>query len=386
MSVTWRPGAPARASSGAPLPLVAAGAAAGAAAAGVSFLALGLIALAAWLLDPSAQQDWTQMLAVAAGAWLAGLGVAPIVSGVTITLLPWGFGILGAAALVVSARWAVVASAVGRRSEAVMVALAAGVTFGACSAVIALMARTLEVSPLRAAVTCGVLASVIALAATWQRAGMLRVSDVPAGVRNVVAASAAALCTLAFFGAIAMLAAIVMHVNDITALLVEIDAGLAGTLLLAVLSLGYLPVALTWSTAYLLGPGLSLGTDTVVGPFAGGADASLPGFPLLAALPGQAPTGSLLLPLTGVAAGVLGGTILRRRGLLGVAAVPQGLLAAAIAAGVLAVLCWLSTGSVGTRALVDLGPSALVVALAAFVTIALGAAGALCWPRRTVDV
>lgn len=386
MSVTSRHGAPSRASSGAPLPLVAAGAAAGAAAGGVSFLALGLVALAAWLLDPSAQQDWTQMLAVAAGAWLAGLGLAPTVGSVAITLLPWGFGLLSATALVVSTRWAVVASAVGRRGEAVMVAVAAGGAFAACAAVIALLGRTIEVNPLRAAVTCGVLATVIALVAAWQRAGVLRASAVPAHLRNVIAASAAALCTLAALGAVAMLVAIVLHVNDITALLVEIDAGLAGTLLLAVLSLGYLPVALTWSMAYLLGPGVSVANDTVVGPFSSAADASLPGFPLLAALPGQAPTGSILLPLAGVAAGVMGGAILRRRGLVGVPAIPQGLVAALIAAGVLALLCWLSSGSVGTRSLIGLGPAVIPVALAAFLTMGLGATAALCWPRRTADV
>lgn len=385
MSVTSRPRAPTRASSGAPLPLVAAGGAAGAAAGGLSFLVLGLVALSAWLLDPSAQQDWTQTLAVAAGAWLAGLGIPPTVAGVTVTLLPWGFGLLSAAALMVSARWAVGASAVGRRGEAVMVALSAGAAFGACAALIALFARNLEVSPLRAAVSGGVLATVITLPTAWHRAGLLRASALPAPARDLIAASVAALCTLVVFGAVAMLGAIVLHVDDITALLVEIDAGVAGTLLLAVLSLGYLPVALTWSIAYLLGPGVSVSAGTVVGPFSEAADASLPGFPLLAALPGEAPAGSLLLPLTGVVAGVVGGLVLRRRGTSGVASAPQGLAIGIVVASVLAILCWLSSGSWGERSLIGLGPAILPVAIAALLTIGLGAAATLCWPRRMHD-
>lgn len=383
MSVTSRPGAPTRASADAPLPLVAAGAAAGAAAAVLGFLVLALIALAAWLLDPSAQQDWAQMLAVASGAWLAGLGMPPSVGGVTLTLLPWGFGLLSIVALVLSARWAVVASAVGRRGEAVMVAIAAGGAFAVCSALIAFAGSSIDVSPLRAAVSGGVLATVVTLAAAWQRAGLLRSSALPPVARDVLAAAGAALCSLILFGAVAMLGAIVLHVNDITALLVELDAGVAGTLLLAVLSLGYLPTALTWSIAYLLGPGVSVSTNAAVSPFAGAADASLPGFPLLAALPGQAPTGSVLLPLTGVAAGVVGGLVLRRRGFHGVGAAPQGLLVGLLVGSLLAVACWLSSGSLGERSLSGLGPAPLVVAVAALATLGVGAVATLCWPRRS---
>ena len=48
------------------VPSRASTASAGAAAAVVSFLLLALISLAAWMLEPSGQQDWAQTVEVAA--------------------------------------------------------------------------------------------------------------------------------------------------------------------------------------------------------------------------------------------------------------------------------------------------------------------------------
>jgi hypothetical protein len=62
--VTARAGVPAGQGANSPLPLIVAGAAAGAAAAVVSFLLLALISLAAWMLEPSGQQDWAQTVEV----------------------------------------------------------------------------------------------------------------------------------------------------------------------------------------------------------------------------------------------------------------------------------------------------------------------------------
>ena len=129
MSLTARSAASTRQAPSTPLPLVVAGAAAGAAAAVLSFLALAVVALAAWMLDPSGAQEWTQMLEVASGAWLAGLGSAVMVGGVYLSLLPLGFAILPVLALIGAARWATDASAVARRGEAVIVALASAAGF-----------------------------------------------------------------------------------------------------------------------------------------------------------------------------------------------------------------------------------------------------------------
>ncbi len=396
MSLTARSGKPARGGSAdlsgpagqapsAPLPLVVAGGAAGAAAAVFSYLFLVVIALAAWMLDPSGSQEWTQMLEVASGAWLAGLGAAPTVAGITLTLLPLGFALIPILAVIGAARWASDASAVARRGEAVAVALALGVSFAVVAAVIASMSRTLTVSPLRAALVAGFAATLIAAFVVLRRAGLLSWDALPADVRDGAAAAGAALLSLIAVASAMLIVAIVGNFEEMTSLLVQLDAGPSGLLLLAALSLGYLPSAVMWSLAYLLGPGVTVSVGTVVSPYAETTSAALPGFPLLAALPGQPPMGAMLLPLFGVAAGVIAGLLLRRRGHVGLRGCLVSGGAAVTTGAVLAVAAWLASGSLGDTTLQGLGPAALPVALAGTVLTAIGAVAVTALPARRSD-
>ena len=396
MSLTARSGKPARGGSAdpagdagqapsAPLPLVVAGGAAGAAAAVFSYLVLVVIALAAWMLDPSGSQEWTQMLEVASGAWLAGLGAAPTVAGITLTLLPLGFALIPVLAVIGAARWASDASAVARRGEAVAVALALGVSFAVVAAVIASMSRTLAVAPPRAALVAGLAATLIAAFVVPRRARLLTWDPLPVDVRDGAAAAGAALLSLIAVASAMLIVAIVGNFDEMTSLLVQLDAGPSGLLLLAALSLGYLPSAMMWSLAYLLGPGVTVSVGTVVSPYAETTSAALPGFPLLAALPGQPPMGAMLLPLFGVAAGVIAGLLLRRRGHVGLRGCLVSGGAAVTTGAVLAVAAWLASGSLGDTTLQGLGPAALPVALAGTVLTAIGAVAVTAWPARRSD-
>lgn len=396
MSLTARSGKPARGGSAdpagdagqapsAPLPLVVAGGAAGAAAAVFSYLVLVVIALAAWMLDPSGSQEWTQMLEVASGAWLAGLGAAPTVAGITLTLLPLGFALIPVLAVIGAARWASDASAVARRGEAVAVALALGVSFAVVAAVIASMSRTLAVAPPRAALVAGLAATLIAAFVVLRRARLLTWDPLPVDVRDGAAAAGAALLSLIAVASAMLIVAIVGNFDEMTSLLVQLDAGPSGLLLLAALSLGYLPSAVMWSLAYLLGPGVTVSVGTVVSPYAETTSAALPGFPLLAALPGQPPMGAMLLPLFGVAAGVIAGLLLRRRGHVGLRGCLVSGGSAVTTGAVLAVAAWLASGSLGDTTLQGLGPAALPVALAGTVLTAIGAVAVTAWPARRSD-
>jgi len=396
VSLTARSGKPARGGSAdpagdagqapsAPLPLVVAGGAAGAAAAVFSYLVLVVIALAAWMLDPSGSQEWTQMLEVASGAWLAGLGAAPTVAGITLTLLPLGFALIPVLAVIGAARWASDASAVARRGEAVAVALALGVSFAVVAAVIASMSRTLAVAPPRAALVAGLAATLIAAFVVLRRARLLTWDPLPVDVRDGAAAAGAALLSLIAVASAMLIVAIVGNFDEMTSLLVQLDAGPSGLLLLAALSLGYLPSAVMWSLAYLLGPGVTVSVGTVVSPYAETTSAALPGFPLLAALPGQPPMGAMLLPLFGVAAGVIAGLLLRRRGHVGLRGCLVSGGAAVTTGAVLAGAAWLASGSLGDTTLQGLGPAALPVALAGTVLTAIGAVAVTAWPARRSD-
>jgi len=365
-----------------PLPLVVAGAAAGVAAAVFSYLALVVVALAAWMLDPSGSQEWTEMLEVASGAWLASLGQAPTVAGVTLSLLPLGFAVLPIIAVIAATRWAADASAVARRGEAVAVALSVGASFAIVSAIVAAMSRNLSVSPVRTALVAGLASAALAAWVVLRRAGLVSLDPLPIDVRDGIAAAVTALLGLVAAASLLLAVAVIGSFDEMTALLVELNAGVSGLLLLAALTLGYLPLAVMWSMAYLLGPGITVSVGTTVSPYVDPATAALPGFPLLAALPSQPPAGALLLPLLGVGAGALAGALLRRRGQTGL----HGSLVAASAAvatgAVVAIACVLASGSLGTTTLQGLGPALLPVSLAAAVLTAVGAVAVTAWPAR----
>jgi hypothetical protein len=350
-----------------------------------SYLALVVVALAAWMFDPSGSQEWTQMLEVASGAWLAGLGQAPTVAGVSLTLLPLGFALLPLIAVIAASRWAADASAVARRGEAVAVALSVGVSFAAVSAIIASMSRNLEISPLRTALVAGLVAGALASLVILRRARLISLDALPFPARDGLAATGAALLSLVVAASMLLAVAIIGSFDEMTSLLVELNAGISGLLLLAVLTLGYLPIAVVWSLAYLLGPGVTVSVGTIVSPYVDTSTAALPGFPLLAALPDQPPTGAVLLPLLAVAAGAVAGALLRRRGQIGL----RGCLVAAgsaIATGAtLALAAWLASGSLGNTTLQGLGPSSIPVALAGTMLVGLGSIAVAVWPARRSD-
>lgn len=383
MSLLARPGTPVGQAPQTPLPLLVAGGAAGVAAAALSYGVIAVVALAAWMLDPGGPQEWTQMLEAASAAWLAGLGIGPTIGGITITLVPLGFGLVLVLSLVAAARWASDASAVGRPGEALVVALSAAVGCAAVGALIATLSRSLSISPLRAAIVAAAVAFVISAITVLRRSRVLARNRIPDEARDVLVAAAAALLALVAMGSLALAVAIVMNVDGITAMLVQLDPGPSGVLLLTALSLGYLPIAITWAVAYLLGPGISLSAITTVSPYGEGVDLDLPDFPLLAALPQVAPMPGTFLPLAGIAAGVTAGALLRRRGHTGVRVGMPLAAGAGVGAGiVVALAAWLASGSVGTVAMTGLGPAPLSVGAISAILIAVGGLAVASWPSR----
>ncbi|GLY01038.1 DUF6350 family protein [Actinoplanes sp. NBRC 101535] len=178
--------------------------------------------------------------------------------------------------------------------------------------------------------------------------------------------------------------------------------GVAGQAGITLLSIAYAVNASVWSTAYLLGPGFALGTDSAirltevtVGP--------LPTLPLLAGLPPgpMGAWGALLLTLPVIAGGAAGWLLTqrlrhgrqgpgrqqrpKRRG----AEVPEpswsllvgaSLLSGPVAGVTLGLLSWASGGALGDGRLSRIGPDpvqvGLVAAVIAGVAVLLGTASA----------
>jgi len=161
-----------------------------------------------------------------------------------------------------------------------------------------------------------------------------------------------------------------------------------------VLTLGqaaYLPDAVAWTGAWLLGPGFALGSGTIVSPWET-AVGPAPAIPLLSAIPldlGPLAAAGIALPvLAGFVAGHLAGLSrvpVRAEGWLAGRAVAV-LLGAAIAAGGAALAALVSSGSAGPDRLAAVGPDPLpVLAFGALLLgggILLGAASATLLARR----
>jgi len=368
----------------APLPLIVAGSVAGAAASGVALMALGLVSLVAWMLAPAAELEARTMLEIASGAWLAGQGLPIVIQGVTVTLLPLGFGLVSVALLAVAGRWATRASAVGRRGEALVVAATAALTYGLIAAIVALLARNLAVSPLRAFLVCGLLALVVVTVVSLRTSipGALRAGPV---VRDIAAGACAGALLLLAAGALGVLASLLLHMPDVGLLLGRLQPDLAGAVLITVLSLAYLPVVTVWSTSYLLGPGFTIGDGSVIAPLSDVPATTVPGLPLLAALPAEAPPFGVILPALGIGMGAIVGWLLRRRGRT---ALPGVAIAAGAALGtgaIMALASWVASGGLGVARLASLGPSPLLVGAASAGAILVGALAVVAWPARSIE-
>jgi Family of unknown function (DUF6350) len=322
-----------------------------------------------------------------AGLHGAGLHGAGLHGAAPFGLLPLGLVVLPGALLWRSGRWVVRAGQVARLRHAGLAALALAVPYGVLTGTLAVASRTgvSAPSPVQAAlagfllaIAAGGLGALRALA-PWARL----IALLPERARCLVVGVTGSLAVLAGAGALLTGASLIVHASEFRLASDELSPGLVGSALLLLAALAYLPNAVIWAMAYMLGPGFAFGVGTVVAP-TGTLLGPLPLFPMLAALPAgslgprpaapgliepvllavpflagafggvltarTAPTPSLeIAPLWGLASGVLGGTLI-------------GALAA------------FSGGPLGTGRLATTGPSGWQVALVAALELGIAAA------------
>jgi hypothetical protein len=163
----------------------------------------------------------------------------------------------------------------------------------------------------------------------------------------------------------------------------ELSPGPVGSALLLLAGLAYLPNAVVWAMAYVIGPGFAFGAGTAVAP-AGSVIGPLPLFPMLAGLPaaphgphaaGPGPVSFALLAIPYLA-GAFGGLLtVRTAPSPAIEAAPLwGLAAGATAGCVTGALAVVSGGPLGTGRLAAIGPSGWQVALVATLEIGIAAA------------
>jgi len=155
------------------------------------------------------------------------------------------------------------------------------------------------------------------------------------------------------------------HVTTIQNLIVVLQPGLLGGVLLFIFNLLYLPNAIVATLAYLVGPGFAIGAHTLVAPLTHRI-LEIPALPLLGALPtGRHP----LVLLSGIAVFVAGIVLYRRTIEMGAKSLFVGFVTLSC---LVALVSYLSSGALLTRAMSSVGVSIWQITLAIASELAIG--------------
>jgi hypothetical protein len=361
----------------------------------MGLLIVGVLVLIGWSLAPGPASSPADVLRLGVHAWLATNLVPVVTTSGTFGLLPLGLVAVPAALLALVARWAARTNAPRDLPDAALLAAAISVVYALVAVLVGAWGSNDALSSPPWAMFLGPLlvAAVVTSITVVRTAGLSDVvrQALPTWLPACITAAASALLVLAAGGAALVGIALAMRLDEAAFVTRALDPGAAGSVLLLVLCLGYLPNAVVWGASFAVGPGFAVGTGTTVSASAAGT-AELPAFPLLAALPADgAPAAAaalaMLLPLV---AGAVAGAILARR--LRVLADPRlsPEVIAAAGAGVgacaglaLGAFAALSGGPMGDGRLAMVGPSPWRVALMAGVCLAtVTAAAAWATARR----
>jgi hypothetical protein len=374
-------------------PLIVTGSIAACAAAASGLAVLVTLTAIGWITAPHVGigSGLGGVLRTSALLWLVAHHVGFAVRGAgRIGLLPLGLVLLPGALLALAGRWVVRAGSVTRLRHVGYAAIALAFPYALLAAALALASGTAVVAPsLWQAVAASFLLALVAGGlgaarglAPWRKlAGLM-----PARPRSIMLGALGAAAILAATGAALAGVSLALHLAEVKAASDALAPGLGGAALLLLAQIAYVPNAIIWAVAYVVGPGFAFGAGTVVAP-TGSALGAVPVFPMLAALPsGPRPGGPAWVPVLVLAmpylAGVFAGVVTVRIAPTPlIEAAPLWGFAAGTATGVLAGLgAAFAGGPLGHGRLAVVGPPGLQVGVVAVlemgVTAALSAAAA----------
>jgi hypothetical protein len=373
--------------------LLAAGVSGACTAAGLGLAVLTVLVTAGWIAAPHVGLGLVGVVRTAAVLWLVAHHVTVQVHGAgRIGMLPLGLVALPGALLWRAGRSVVRGYPVTELKHVVTAALAVAVPYAALAGALAFGSRSaLAAASLPQALIASFLIAVVASGFGAARAlgpsaqlGTL----VSARTRSVLVGTAGSLAILGAVGAMATALALAGQLHKFSAVYQLLDPGAVGSGLLLLAQLAYLPNAVIWAIAYMLGPGFAVGTGTVAAP-TGSVLGPMPAFPLLAALPtgghgagpGWLAAVMLAVPyLAGIVAGVL---VVRLAPASGLESAPiRGFCCGLLTGGVLGVGAAFAGGPLGDGRMTAVGPSPWQIATVASLEVGIAAAvaaAALNW-------
>lgn len=333
------------------------------------------LTLAAWVTAAHHGDAMRPAVATAIQAWLLAHHAGLAISGGTLGIVPLGLTAGLGVLLVKGGRQAARLSGARDLFDCLSTALAVALPYGVIAALLTRAAQSDQVRalPLQALAGAFVLAFCCAAVGALREAGQgaAVIARLPIGVRHALRAGLAAVAVICGTGALLVVSWLATHASRAAALMGSLHGGVSATVLMAAMSIAYVPNLVVWGSAWSVGPGFAVGAKTSVA-VSGVHLGALPAFPLFAALPrnGAAPALGLLAIVGPVAGGLLAGWLLARAR----AEWTWGLVAGAVAGSTLGLLAWLSAGPVGPGRMAKVGPSAWQVGLVAAVEVGVLAA------------
>ena len=364
-------------------------------------LLLLVLSLVAWVVDPHSSGTWMDNLAFAASAWavvhrgalaVQGNGIDHVVlAPLLLTLLAAYLARTAARSLTAYLR------GLDERNRPWWEAPAAFVVgYAVVGVALALLAGTGPMHPRVLTVVPGavIVGAVGVLWATWRDERVGETDDdgdgtaydgplsdsaaalwdrLPSTVTRAVRPAGEGILGFLALGALVVLALVALHLGRIETVNSQLDAGVVGTVVLALAQFAVLPNLALYAGSWLTGASVHLGAVTV----SSGAvqQGTLPMVPVLGAVPevGALPSWTGVAPALIVLLGAgIGWRAGARHTMLAPlkAKVSTAATAAALATVGIVVLAWLGSASVSPGALEHIGPSLMMVPLLALELVA----------------
>ena len=267
-----------------------------------------LFVIATWLIAAHGDESVNQVLAASGIAWL-GLQLVPIsISGHVLGLLPWGFIIIPIFFTWRGTQWTLKSARPESAGDFWQCAGFFAISYGFLSAAVAAFASTnaLSVDVVTSAIRSSLLALCVSVACviTYAPSRTILVDALPPSLTSGLRPGFVTFLFLIFCGAVLSTVALIIHFNEVSAVLQVMAPQAFDAFFLMLLCVGYVPTAVVWSTAYIIGPGINLGGPGIVS-MTQVQPGSLPAFPLLSMLPNDTASWQHFFILLPIFAGII---------------------------------------------------------------------------------
>ncbi|HYO86562.1 MAG TPA: DUF6350 family protein [Dermatophilaceae bacterium] len=280
-------------------------------AAAASAVLFCLPAVLTWLTSAYTVGSGGQAVQLGLAGWLLTHGVPLTIDHATVSMVPWLLTLVPLGTLLWASRWVVAALEQGRPNRLVWaaglrrdVALSASAfvgAYGALAVAVALVSGPVGVvaHPLAAPVFPGVLAGVAYLFALYRefRDDLPEVApgvalwwreSVPLRVRRSLRPAGRGVLLMWLAGLAVILVQMLLRWDQVGYLHGELQPGFFGGVLLVVAAIAYLPTAAVWGSAWLAGPGFTIGHSGSVS-LTQADPGVIPLVPMFGAIPDQGP-------------------------------------------------------------------------------------------------